>query len=300
MPPTVEFTSSTDKGSQLKVSDFIKQPTLVQTVMTKLMDKRFIADALLRDGGSAPSGVVKFMSDESLFLDGIEIVAEYGEIPVVQGKDGTPQAVFTRRGAGALLISREMRTRNSIDLVNKRLRQIRNSFVKFWDDAFMAALLAAPIPTYAAPLAWTDTTSKIRFDIAKAGEVPMAATDPSGNEYAFEPDTLVVNPLRASAMTYNDDIGKVFRGNLADRAPIYLGDMGADVQGARILKSWRIPANKALLVERKTVGFISDEYELETTPMYEVRERQSFRSDTSRSSAVGIDMPKAGVWLTGI
>lgn len=297
---TVEFTSSTDKGSQLKVNDFTKDPTLVQTVMTKMTSKRFIADALLRDGGDAPSGVVKFMSDESLFVDGIEIVGEYGEIPVVQGKDGTPQAVFTRKGAGALFISREMRTRNSIDVVNKRLRQIRNSFVKFWDDAFMAGINAAPIPTYAAPLAWTDTTAKIRFDIAKAGEVIMAQTDTSGNEYEFEPDTLVVNPLRASSMTYNDDIAKVFRGNLADKSPIYLGDIGAEVQNARILKSWRIPANKALLLQRKTIGFISDEYPLETTPMYEVRERQSWRSDTSRSSAMGIDMPKAAVWLTGV
>lgn len=298
--PLVDFTSSTDKGSQLKVSDFIKEPTLVQTVMTKMIAKRFIADALLRDAGSIPSGVAKFMSDESLFLDGIEIVGEYGEIPVVQGKDGTPQAVFTRKGAGALLISREMRTRNSIDLVNKRLRQIRNSFVKFWDDAFMGALLTSSIPVVTVPLAWTDTTSKIRYDIAKSGETVMAATDPSGNEYEFEPDTLVVNPLRASAMTYNDDIAKVFRGNMADRAPIYLGDIGAEVQGARILKSWRIPQNKALLLERKTVGFIGDEYPLETTPMYEVRERQAYRSDTSRSSAVGIDMPKAAVWLSGV
>jgi len=299
--PTTEFVSSTDQGQQLKVNDFIKEPTLVQSVMTKMLDKQFIADALLRQAPGAPGGVVKFFEDESLFAkDDIEIVAEYGEIPVVQGQDGTPRAVFTRKGAGALVISEEMRTRNSIDLVNKRLRQIRNTFVRFWDDMFMSALFASPMPTHAVPLAWTDTTAKVRYDVAKAGEVVLGQKDTNGNEFAFTPDTLVLNPLRASALTYNDDVAKVFRGNIANLAPLYVGDTGRDLMGYRILKSWRVPVNKGILLERKTIGFISDERPLRTTPMYEQRERESHRADTSRMSAVGIDAPKAGVILTGL
>lgn len=298
--PTTEFVSSTDQGQQLKVNDFVKQPTLVQTVMTKMLDKQFIADALLRQAPGAAGGVVKFYEDESLFADGIEIVAEYGEIPVAKGKDGTPRAVFTRKGGAALSISREMRDRNSIDVVNKRLRQIRNSFVKFWDDAFMQAILTSAMPTYTVPLSWDDTTSKIRYDLAKSGEVVLGQKDDQGNEFAFTPDTLVVNPLRASAMSYNDDIAKVFQGNLADKSTIYAGDIGRDVSGLRILKSWRMPVDQALVCERKTIGFISDERPLETTPMYEQRERETHRADTTRMSAVGIDAPKAGVRLLGI
>ena len=299
--PTTTFVSSTDQGQQLKVNDFIKQPTLVQSVMTQMLDKQFIADALLRQAPGAPGGVVKFYEDESLFSkDNIEIVGEYGEIPVIQGQDGTPRAVFTRKGAGALMISEEMRTRNDIDLVNKRLRQIRNTFVRFWDDMFMSAIFASTMPTHAVPLAWTDTSAKIRYDLAKSGEVVLGQTDVNGNEFAFQPDTLVVNPLRASAMSYNDDVAKVFQGNIANENPIYRGDLGREVGGYRILKSWRVPATKALLIERKTIGFISDERAQRTTPMYELRERESHRSDTSRMSAVGIDAPKAGVILTGI
>ncbi len=299
--PTTEFVSSTDQGQQLKVNDFIKQPTLVQSVMTKMMDKQFIADSLLRKAGSAPGGVVKYREDESLFADGIEIVGEYGEIPVAQGSDGTPRAVFTRKGGGALLVSREMRTRNDIDAVNKRLRQIRNAMVKFWDDAFFQAVLTnAAIPTSAVPLAWTDEDAKIRFDLSGAKEGILSQTDGNGNEYAFQPDTLVVNPLRAEAMTYNNDVAKVFRGNIADKAPLYKGDLGVELSNLRILKSFRVPVNKAIVLERKTLGFISDEYPFETTAMYEVRERQSWRADTTRSSAVGIDAPKCAHILTGV
>lgn len=298
--PTTEFVSSTDQGSQLKVNDFIKQPTLVQSVMTNMMNKQFIADALLRQAPGAAGGVVKFHEDESLFAQGIEIIAEYGEIPVAKGQDGTPRAVFTRKGGGALVISEEMRTRNSIDLVNKRLRQIRNAMVKFWDDAFMQAVFTSTMPTMAVPLAWTDTTAKVRFDLAKAGEVVLGQTDSNGNEFAFTPDTLVVHPLRASALAYNDDVAKVFQGNIANLNPLYTGDTGRDLLGYRLLKSFRVPVNKAILLERKTVGFISDERPLRTTPMYEQRERESHRADTTRMSAVGIDAPKAGVILTGV
>jgi hypothetical protein len=299
--PTTEFVSSTDQGQQLKVNDFIKQPTLIKSVVTNMMNKQFIADAILRNAPGAAGGVVKFYEDESLFAEGIEIIAEYGEIPVAKGKDGTPRAVFTVKGGGALMISEEMRRRNDIDLVNKRLRQIKNAMVKFWDDRFMAAVFGnASIPTMAAPLAWTDTTAKIRFDLAKLGELVMQQVDGNGNEFGFSPDTLVVNPLRASAMSYNDDIAKVFQGNIANLNPLYVGDTGREVGGFRLLKSWRVPVNKALLTERKTLGFISDERDLSTTPMYEDKPRESFRSDTVRQSAVGIDAPKSAAILTGI
>ncbi len=299
--PTTEFVSSTDKGTQLRVSDLIKQPTTVQSIVTKMLDKQFVADALLRNAPGAAGGVVKFHEDESLFAEGIEIIAEYGEIPVAKGVDGTPRAVFTVQGGGALMISEAMRRRNNIDLVNKRLRQIKNAMVKFWDDRFMQAVFTnASIPTMAVPLAWTDTTSKILFDVAKAGETVLGQVDGNGNEFGFQPDTLLVNPLRASAMSYNDQVTKVFQGNIADKNPLYVGDTGRDVGGMRLLKSFRVPVNKAVLLERKTLGFISDEVDLSTTPMYEQRERQSWRSDTTRTSAVGIDAPKSAVILTGV
>jgi hypothetical protein len=299
--PTTEFVSSTDVGTVLRVNDLIKQPTAVQSVVTSMLSKQFVADQLLRNAPGAAGGVVKFREDESLFAEGIKIIAEYGEIPVAKGVDGTPRAVFTVQGGGALMISEAMRRRNDVDLVNKRLRQIRNAMVKFWDDRFMAAVFGnASIPTYAAPLAWTDTTSKILFDVAKAGEVVLGQLDGNGNEFGFQPDTLLVNPLRASSMTYNDSIAKIFQGNISDRAPLWAGDVGVNVGGFRLMKSFRVPINKAVLLEKKTLGFISDEVALNTTPMYEERPRQSWRADTTRTSAIGIDAPKSAVILTGI
>jgi hypothetical protein len=301
---TTTFTASTDAGPTYKVSDFIKNPTLIQSVVTRILDKQFIADAILRSVPGPPGGVVKYRESEPMFAQGLELIAEYGEIPVAQGADGVPQAVFTAKGGGAILISEEMRTRNDVDLFNKRIKQVTNGMVLFWDTRFMNAVWAAQtsgaIPAQAVPLAWTDTTAKVRFDIAKARETVMSQVDANGNEYAFNPDTIVLNPLRASALTYNDDVAKVFQGNLADKSLLYAGDEGREIGGLRILKSWRVPANKAIVTERKTMGFIADERALRTTPMYEQRERETHRSDTTRMSAVGIDAPKSAVILTGV
>ncbi len=303
MPPTTSFVSSTDQPRQYVVNDFVKQPTLVQSVVPKMLNKQFIADGLLRRAPAAPGGVVKFFEDEPMFADGIEIVAEYGEIPVMHSGEGTPRAVFTRKGAGALVVSKEMRTRNDMDAVNKQLRRIRNSFVRFWDDAFMQAILTNPvIQGNKTPVAlpWTDDTAKVRRNLAEGKEDMLGRTDENGNELLFTPDTLVIHPLRAEALTYNNDVAKVFSGNIADQDPIIRGDLGRDLGGLRIIKSFRMPVDHALILERQTVGFISDEWALDTTAMYEIRERQSYRSDTTRLSAVGIDAPKAAQLLVGV
>ena len=301
--PTTTFQSSTDKGQVIHVNDFIKDPALVQSTMAAMTDKQFIADVLLRQGPAAPGGAVAFREDESLFLEGIEIVAEYGEIPVVQGADGTPRVVFSRKAAAAFVISKEMRTRNDVDLATKRLTQIRNSFVRFWDDLFFKAILTHPTVVASqivVPDPWTDSLAKVRTDLSVGKQGILAEKDGNGNELGIIPDTLVLNPLRAEALTTNDDVAKIFRGNIADKAPLYVGDLGVEIANLRILKSFRVPEDTAIILKSKACGFISDEWPQQTTEMYEDKPRQAYRADTTRLSAVGIDMPKGIRVLKGI
>jgi hypothetical protein len=70
--------------------------------------------------------------------------------------------------------------------------------------------------------------------------------------------------------------------------------------GLRLVTSWRLDPDKAILLESKTVGGISDERVLGSTPLYEHKPTETWRCDVSRMSAVFIDQPKAGVVITGI
>jgi hypothetical protein len=67
------------------------------------------------------------------------------------------------------------------------------------------------------------------------------------------------------------------------------------------MASWQMPANKALLLQAKTIGGIADERPLHATPMREqANNTETFRSNVIRRSAIFIDQPKAGIVLTGV
>ena len=57
---------------------------------------------------------------------------------------------------------------------------------------------------------------------------------------------------------------------------------------------------KALRRVGKTVGGIGDERPLRSTPMYEDPNRESWRSNTVRQSAIVIDQPKAACLIENV
>jgi hypothetical protein len=179
--------------------------------------------------------------------------------------------------------------------------------VRTWETTFFTALLNHPdVQSYNVTLPWDGATGKVRFDLTEAGlliENAATADDPD-NYFGFEPDTLVIGKRTKADLITSEDFNKVFRGSqLASAAPEYKGTIPGDFYGLTIMVSRemdRLAPNKALLLERKTVGGISDERPMRATPLYEDRPRETWRSDTVRQSAVIIDQPKAAVWLNGV
>jgi len=61
----------------------LKDPTRVPTYVLSLMKQGFLADAVLRPGGSAPAGVVRFDESTPLYADSsVTNRAEGAEVPV--------------------------------------------------------------------------------------------------------------------------------------------------------------------------------------------------------------------------
>jgi hypothetical protein len=64
--------------------------------------------------------------------------------------------------------------------------------------------------------------------------------------------------------------------------------------------------NTAYVVQRKTLGFIADRRPLRVTPLYAMGNQatggptETWRSDITRRSVVGIDQPYAAVKITGV
>lgn len=297
-------------GPRLTVNMMIKDPKLIPARILDMMNQQFFVDQLLRNAGSADSGVVQYFESTPQFAtDGSSIVQEFGEIPATTGDMGQPMAAHVVKRALALKISQEMIDRNNVDRVNVQLTQIKNSFQRDWEDAFLAQV-RAKLPTLVSTASGAWTTSSvtgIRKDLADALlAIQLASTDAADNtgvnKLGFDPDTIVLNHSVATYMALNDDMNKYFvYGNRTADAPAEGLTLPGLLFGRfRVIKSWRLDTDSAIVCEAKTIGGIADERPLQATPLYEHRPTETWRSDVIRSSAVFIDQPKAGIVITGI
>lgn len=307
----VRFAGAND-GPRLTVAQALKSPTFIPERTLRTMENQFLVDGLLRQGPPANSGAIAYRENQSLFADNDpEIIEEYGEIPVIGTSRGALRTVHTVKRGAALMVSREMKDRNNADELSRRMQMVRNTFVRAYDKLFMAAVLGdAGIQTFAATAIWLtalSTNDVIRKDLAKAmglieDSVPSPAIDNSESFFGFQADTLVISTTMGINFLNNDAINAVFAGgDIASESLKYTGKLprrffGLDVVRARGLNG----KNKAIVMQRGTAGFISDEYPLEATEMYEDKPRQSWRTDFTRRSVAALDNPKAVLVITGV
>ncbi|ATN90818.1 major capsid protein [Gordonia phage Lysidious] len=301
---------SVSDGPSLTVSDLVKNPLWVPTKLKELMENQFISEALLRNGGKNDAGVVAFREGDPTFLDDdVQDVAEFGEIPVSAGRLGLPRAAYATKKALGVRISKEMIDENKIDAVNKQITGLRNTFVRANDRGAKALFSSPAVPTMPVSEPWDDPLGKPRTDLAKAIEEISTATPDEATEdeyYGFEPDTIVLHPGLLATLMDNEQILKVYQGNVANESIAYTGAIPGLLMGLNVIKSRTFPVDKALILERGTVGFYSDTRPLQFTTLYPEGggpnggPRETWRSDASHKRAIGLDQPKAALWLTGL
>ena len=297
---------SVQDGPRLTVSALIKSPTVIQQRLIQMMENQFIVDSLLRKLPPTDSGIYEYHESTPLFADGeAAIVEEFGEIPTITGRVGERKVAYSVKRALALLISTEMRNRNQIDRVNTQQVQIKNTMIRTWETSFFQTLLAHPdIPVLTAAEAWDTGSSKIRTDLSEAiSLIEDATTGEAQNYLGFTPNTLVIGRRTRTDLIQSDDFAKVYSDKLVDKAPAYTGALPGQFFGLSILVSRemdRLAPGKALLLERGTLGGIGDERALRVTPLVEDPNRETWRSNTIRQSAIVIDQPKAAAWIDGV
>lgn len=304
---------STQDGPRLTVSMMLKSPTLIPKRVISMMDQAFLADAVLRKASDAPSGSVLFFESTPLFAeDEPEILDEFGEIPTTNGSLGTPKVSRVVRRALGLRVSKTMIDRNNADMVNIQTVQIRNTMVRAWEDAFFSAVVAnGSVQVMMTDKSWQAADSHIRQDVNAAKFlISTAAADDAGDQkFGYEADTLIISEETATDFLDSDEVSKPYIGNIADESIQYTGVLPNKFLGLDVMKSWRLSAyfpSGAIVCQRKVFGGISDERPLQATPMYGEGNgpnggpTESFRSDTTRASAIFFDQPKAVVLIVGV
>ena len=304
---------SVQDGPRITVNTLVKSPTVVPKRILDMMKQSFLVDVLLRDGGEAPGGAVLYFESTPLFAnDNPAILDEFGEIPVTNGSLGTPKVVRVVRRALGLRISKTMVDRNALDAVNVQITQIRNTMVRAWEDAFLSAVIAnVSTNVITTDTAWGATGSHIRKDVNAAKFVIQnAAADAAGNQkFGYVADTLVISTETQMDFLNSTEVSTPYVGNLANENLLYTGKLPNQFLALDVVVSWRLLAyapSCALVLQRKIIGGISDERPLSATPLYgegggpNGGPTESWRTDTTRASAIFLDQPRALCIIAGV
>lgn len=302
MPVPSQYSGS---GPRITVNAFIKDPLLIRARMTNMFEQQFIMNQLLRNVGSAEAGVIQYEESTPLFTDDdASVIAEGGEIPLTTGQDGIPKAAFTIKTGMGIEITEETRTRNRVDKLQQRMVQVRNTITRHWErrlfNAFDAAIPAGNVldlgPTAAASSWYAGSAPKIRNNILDAKQLITEAQVPSqdSNYFGFDPDTIVISTRTLTAMLKDDEFAKVYANSpLANLSPRYTGVLEKQLYGLTWVTSRFMGDEDAYLLESGTCGGWSDERPLQTSPTYQIREREVWRSDVVRRTAIFVDQPYA-------
>lgn len=294
-------------GPRVTVNDLVNRPKVIPRRILSLLDSQFIIDDIFRDGGSNDSGVVMYEESTPLFADIADAAdkTEFGEYRITTTSTGQVKVAISMHKGLSLVISETMRRRNRLDLVNRDLTMLTNTLVRTFDKAFRDAMnLNTNIPTIAASASWNLTTTNIHRDVLGAifAVTEAAAGQQTDDFLGFSPDTIVMSAAKAQDVLGNDSV-KAFFDNSGDRAedkPYYRGRLPQRVAGLVPMISRTWPVDKVWVGEAKTVGFRSDERPLRTTPLYAHQPTETWRADVSRITAVGVDQPKSGIFITGV
>ena len=208
---------------RVTVAELIRDPLTIPALILDMTRNEFIVDSVLRPGGDAPSGAVRFAESTPLYADDYpEIRAEFAEVPIVPTSVGIPRVVFAHERAMAIMVSDEMRRRQSVDPVTRQLMQVKNTMVYSWNTAFYSAVVAnANIQTLAVANTWASAGATIRADLAQAGYLVenAATTAPSGltQWLGFEADTLIINHGTKNTFLQSNTFAAPYVGDIASR-----------------------------------------------------------------------------------
>lgn len=302
--PTPAYANiSAADGPRITVNDWLKDPLVLPTYVLDLMKQGFLADAVLRTAGECPAGVVRFNESTPLYADSaVTERGEFAEVPVAQTSLGQPNVAYSVEKSLAVVISDRDKRRSSIDKLGIRMTQVKNSIIRAWDDAFVAAVIGnANVQTFAATSPWSTASYDVRSDWLDIMKLIEGALDGQGSELGYICDTAIVNRTTKFDIIGSKDFNaEYYGGDIASENLRYTGKLPQKIMGVDVLESPRVPAGKAIFLQRGASGFIADEVPLEGTPLYRDEPRKTWRSDIMRTSAVGIDQPLSVVVASGL
>jgi hypothetical protein len=289
-PPAPPVVSATNL---ITVSLFLNSPARVQRSIETLAYQRFVADLVFGMGPNANGGAVIYdqLADGMLFLDrDVQEIAPGDEFPLLVGSAPVPLVAIARKWGGEVMVTDEEARRDNRNVLARELVRLRNTIIRKVDTLAMAALRAAPTNTMTASGSWAVAATDIIADLAQAIE------NVTSKDLGYEPNTVLINPAQEVALLKDADIRTALPRERTD-VPIATGNLGR-LMGQDFVVSNRINAGEVFVLERGTVGGISDEVPLYTRPIHDDRREVTFLHG-ARVTVPYVTDPLAATRITG-
>ena len=116
----------------------------------------------------------------------------------------------------------------------------------------------------------------------------------------FEADTLIINHGTKNTLLQSSTFAAPYIGDIASENLLYQGTLPQKIFNLDVLVSRQVPAGNAIIMQRHRAGFYADELPFLAGPLYRSESTKSWRSDTQRSSAIGLDQPLSVTLLSGV
>nr|DAQ59353.1 MAG TPA: capsid protein [Caudoviricetes sp.] len=298
-----------DELDGLTVEEALSNPTyLPERVRESLQGVQW--HELLFRKTTAGSNVVAYRDRTVAELESEpEPVAEFGEIPVADpiAPDDYKIAPVIKRAKG-IRVSWEQIVDNDMAAVRRELEGRATSVLKGKINESTAALRAAEVPELAVSVSWNQQGANPAEDVLDAIEMVQGAEDETGASYDFDPDLIIIHPRTLTMLKRNDEVKKLYIGDMAHAHPLFAGLAREQVLFGqlRVIKNNQVPKGEIFIATEGQAGFMAEREPEEFTDFYDERGQSSRhgatmsqRSDYVHRRGWGVDGSKSIVRITG-
>jgi hypothetical protein len=111
---------------------------------------------------------------------------------------------------------------------------------------------------------------------------------------------MIVNHGTKNTLLQSSTFAAPYIGDIASENLLYTGVLPQKIFNLDVLISRQVPAGNAIIMQRHRAGFYADELPFVAGPLYRQESNKVWRSDTQRSSAIGLDQPLSIALLSGV
>lgn len=293
MPGPVPPAPPVIAGTNITVSLFLNSPPRVQRAIRDMTLQRFVADVVFSQGPTATGGAVIHdqITGPDYYMGGdVQEIEPGGEYPLLTSPEVAPLVAIARKYGGEVMLTDEQVRRNNLGVLARETVRLRNTIVRKVDTVAMAALRAAALTAQVASGDWSTAATDIIADLVTASGT-IGALD-----MGYVADTVLINPAQEMDLLKDKDIRDALPRE-RDNSIIRTGNLGR-LLGLDFIVTNRVLPGEVFVLQRKTIGGISDEVPLYARPIPDDRRDRVFIHG-GRVVTPYVTDPKAGVRITG-